>query len=775
MTSVVDDRPTVSDPAEADAEAPDLLLGTTLQGTYELERVIGEGGMGRVYEARHTRIAAKRFAVKVIRAEMAGSPEVRARFQREADAAASITHPNVVAVHDFGYAPDGRPYLVSELLEGQALGALIDARGKLPLDLAVHIARQVARGLAAAHAEGVIHRDLKPDNVQLMGPPEAPLVKVLDFGLSRFLEATDSSVTRTGIAMGTPSYMAPEQARGERVDQRADVYGVGAILYTSLTGKPPFEGESVNQVMLAVLNGEPTRPRLLNPEIPEALELVIQRAMARDPAERFQSMEELEAALSHFDAPAREELASVNRPPRAQLLSRMGSLGDEGDVGAPRPQVLFLFGLALAAGLLGLVTTVHGLPALLGRRPLSASEFWLVLAVVVGTLLTPFVLFVRWFWRRFWNNSVKMVELVPRLRGPVVGAVAAYGAAVLLGRGVDAVARVGAAGAGAELSSWAGFGPIFVAIALIAAVTVALRRRFLESASGFGRVLAGPVLSLGAVALSLGLLHLGLRAQARGGSAPFALSSRAVPAASAEVEVASSAPAPSVAPAVDPPAGGSVPAARAPAAEVRAASERGVDALVELAKRYPGDPAVLEPLVLALGSSTEGLPRAMSELDVLFRVAPEKVQDKNLGALVVKAALSPGEASTRALDLMGSRMGSLGPDMLYDLMLTSVPLRQAARERLDDAAVQKHFSPALSIAFALRIAKTCEERVPLLPRAQQFGDSRTVATLIGLSTGAKKGCGPKKNKPCPPACPVEAPKLKETALAVQAKLNAQKR
>lgn len=779
MSSSPDDRPTALESPhpgvrfDPDAEGADDLVGVTLQGTYRLARLIGEGGMGKVYEAHHTRIAGKRFAVKVIRAEMAGSPEVRARFQREADAAASISHPNVVAVHDFGYAEDGRPYIVWEFLEGQNLGDWIKQRGWLSLELAAHIARKVTQGVAAAHAQGVIHRDLKPDNVHLIGAPPYPTVKVLDFGLSRFVETTGNSVTRTGIAMGTPSYMAPEQARGERVDQRADVYGVGAIVYTCLTGRPPFSGESVQQTMLAVMSGEPARPRSINPEIPEELELVIQRAMAANPAERFQTLEELDAAFAHFDPTERRDT-----PPRRQLLSVTSGRADDDEVGSARPQVVFFSALAVLCSVLGVMTLLSGVPALLGRRALSASEFWLGLAVVCGTLLTPGALLVRWFWRRLWNNSVKMLEVLPRLRGPVVGALAAYGLAVLFGRSMDAVAAQ--AGPAGQASGWPGLAPIHALIALIAGATIFLRRRLLESGAGrAGRMIAGPAMTVIAVVISVGLLHLSQRARLRVlGAAPVA-SAEPAPSASAAPPL----PPPSIAPppaSVAPPAvptatPGLVAGPRASAEEVRTATAAGVEGLLALSKRFPGDAAVLEPLVVALGSTTEGLARAMAELDTLLRIAPERASDKTLGALVVKAALSPGEASTRALDLMGSRMGSLGADMLYDLMLTSVPLRQATRERLDDPNVRKTFSPALAIAFDLRAAKSCEDRVPLLPRALEQGDSRTVSALIGMSTGAKKGCGAKKRQPCPPTCPAEAQRFRDTALTLQAKLNAKKR
>jgi hypothetical protein len=439
---------------------------------------------------------------------------------------------------------------------------------------------------------------------------------------------------------------------------------------------------------------------------------------------------------------------------------------------------LFVAALALLTAVLGVMTVLQGLPALLGRRALSASEFWLVLAVVCGTLLTPGALLVRWFRRRFWNNSVKMLEFLPRLRGPIVGALASYGIVVLFGRSADAVAQhVGASGPG--YSGWPGFAPIHVLIALTAGTTIFLRRRILESDIGrFGRLFAGPVLAVAAIAVSIACLHLGQRARARG-VAPPPLAA-AVPSAEPSVVPTATAagdPDPPAAPLamLPSPSPGIAPGPQASADDVRAASARGVEGLLELSKRFPGDPAVIEPLVIALGATAEGLPRAMSELDTLLRIDPERGRDKTVGALVVKAALSPGEASTRALDLMGTRMGSLGPDMLYDLMLTSIPLRQAARERLDDAAVRKQFSPALAVAFELRTARTCAERVPLLRRALETGDARAVSTLIGLSTAAKRGCGPKKKHACPAGCPTEAAHFRATALELQRKLNAKKR
>src|SRR5882724_7161 len=252
-------------------DSGDVLVGATLNNTYAVERLLGEGGMGRVYLARHTRIAQKRVAVKVLHTEFSGSSHVLARFQREAESAAAISHPNVVTVLDIDITPQGMPYLVCEYLEGVDLADHLREVKRLDVPDALSITRQLCRGLGAAHARGVIHRDLKPPNVFLVGDfskgaPARLFAKILDFGLSSFKSGEgEQNLTKTGFIMGTPTYMPPEQARGQKVDHRADVYGLGTILYTMLTGRPPFEEETPQATILAVLNSEPPRPRSLVP------------------------------------------------------------------------------------------------------------------------------------------------------------------------------------------------------------------------------------------------------------------------------------------------------------------------------------------------------------------------------------------------------------------------------------------------------------------------------------------------------------------------------
>ncbi|HEV8247746.1 MAG TPA: serine/threonine-protein kinase, partial [Polyangiaceae bacterium] len=270
------------------AEGEDELIGKNLNDTYVVESVLGEGGMGRVYRARHTRIAQKRFAIKVLRPEFTRNREVLLRFRREAEAAACISHPNVVGVYDVDTTEEGFAYLVCEFLEGIDLAEMIQRSKRVDVPTAVHVVVQVCRALEAAHERGVVHRDLKPHNVFLLAETSGaisprPTIKVLDFGLSRFMDSDDTQLTRTGMIMGTPAYMAPEQAAAKPVDFRADIYGAGAILYASLTGNPPFVAEHVQGVVMAVLTEEPKNARELNPAIPENLELVLQRAMAKNP------------------------------------------------------------------------------------------------------------------------------------------------------------------------------------------------------------------------------------------------------------------------------------------------------------------------------------------------------------------------------------------------------------------------------------------------------------------------------------------------------------
>jgi serine/threonine protein kinase len=283
------------------------IVGTYIDARYLIRRLIGEGGMGLVYEAEHVEIG-RRVAVKVLHAMYTRQLEVVARFRSEARAATRIGHPHIVDVFDSGTTVDGAVYFVMEFLEGRDLAQLIDAEGPIAPARAIAIARQVCTALTAAHKAGILHRDLKPENVFLIkrdGNPD--FVKVLDFGIAKTMEAVSDRVgrlTNPGVAMGTPEYMAPEQAAGLAIDARADVYAVGAILYEMLCSKPPHEGQNIMEVLTRKATVAPTPLEVVRPDVPRDLERLVMRTLAISPDLRPQSMEAMARELGHLSGAA---------------------------------------------------------------------------------------------------------------------------------------------------------------------------------------------------------------------------------------------------------------------------------------------------------------------------------------------------------------------------------------------------------------------------------------------------------------------------------------
>jgi serine/threonine-protein kinase len=278
---------------------------------YEIVELIGEGGMGSVYMARHPFIDRK-VAIKVLRASLANDPSVVQRFFNEAKAASAIDHPNIIDILDVGLLPDNRtPYLTMELLLGENVSKRIK-RGLLSAEEAIDIALQTASAVAAAHAQGIVHRDLKPENLFLARDARSgkTLVKVLDFGIAKLRGplSGDGVRTQTGALMGTPPYMSPEQCRGisGEVDHRTDVYALGIILYEMLCGAPPFVGEGFGDVLVQHLTRAPDPPRSRNPSIPASLERIILRALAKTTAQRYGTMAEMQAALEGKAVPEPE-------------------------------------------------------------------------------------------------------------------------------------------------------------------------------------------------------------------------------------------------------------------------------------------------------------------------------------------------------------------------------------------------------------------------------------------------------------------------------------
>jgi len=300
--------------------AKDVLIGTLVDGRYRIDEQIGEGGMGVVYKAKHIALN-KTLALKLLRGEVAKEPEAVQRFMQEAQAATSIGHENIIDISDFGRLPDGTAYFVMEFLSGQPLSDVIRRGGSIPTRDAVQILRQIASALGAAHARGIVHRDLKPDNVFVQQRSEiANFVKVLDFGIAK-VGTSKNRLTRTGMVFGTPHYMSPEQAAGQGVDARTDIYALGVIMYEMFTGRVPFDADTFMAVLTKHMFEKPppmsdgTSSRQLG-----ALEQITMRALEKKPENRYESMDALIADLDH--------VMSGGRPREVDAASPSAELAD---------------------------------------------------------------------------------------------------------------------------------------------------------------------------------------------------------------------------------------------------------------------------------------------------------------------------------------------------------------------------------------------------------------------------------------------------------------
>ena len=323
----------------------DPRVGTVLSDRYRIDELIGEGGMGRVYSAEHVMMK-KRLAVKVLRRELTTVPEVVARFEREAMAAANIDHPNVAAATDFGKLPDGSFFLVLEFVMGKSLRDEI-AEGPMAVERALHITRQIAVGLGSAHAQGIVHRDLKPENVMLVERgADKDFVKVLDFGIAKVpigevpAASKDQPITRAGMVFGTPEYMSPEQALGQAVDGRADLYSLGVMLFEMLSGVRPFSSSNPVGILGQQLANPPPRvsQRAAGLEIPDAVEDIVARLLSRDREQRFPRAAALAAAIERLLAPP--SARSLYRAPQhpSEPAQTAGAEPPSGNA-APAPSV----------------------------------------------------------------------------------------------------------------------------------------------------------------------------------------------------------------------------------------------------------------------------------------------------------------------------------------------------------------------------------------------------------------------------------------------------
>jgi serine/threonine protein kinase len=376
--------------AEGDG-APER-IGEVFAGKYRIVRLLGEGGMGRVYEAEHTSVG-RRFAVKLLRRHLAANPQALARFRREARAAGALENEHIAAVLDFDAAPDGAPFLVMEYLEGRSLGQLLAEEGPLPVSRAANALLQVCRGLEAAHAAGILHRDLKPDNLFVTRRADgSEQVKILDFGIAKLLgERTDLAPIQTGAAIGTPFYMAPEQVRGDApLDERVDIYALGVIFYELLSGQKPHPGDSGNTVLAHVLTQSPARLETLRPGLPRGVVELVHRALAFDPRDRPASVRALAREIEGLvppemsREPGRVELRAAaaaslgaNRDDvraTAPTLPTPDSSAVSSGIEAPRARASSPTKLWIAAGLLATVAAAFAYRAVSGTDVPAAPE-----------------------------------------------------------------------------------------------------------------------------------------------------------------------------------------------------------------------------------------------------------------------------------------------------------------------------------------------------------------------------------------------------------------
>jgi eukaryotic-like serine/threonine-protein kinase len=345
-----------------DAFAP----GKLLAGKFRIIQLLGEGGMGAVYEIEHE-ITKHRRALKTLHAAMAAMPSIVERFLREASAAGRVGNPHITETFDAGVLETGEPYLVMELLRGEPLSARI-ARGRLLVHEVVDLIGQACVGVAAAHAAGIVHRDLKPDNLFIVDADGHSFVKILDFGISKFDSAQTGgmALTKEGAAMGTPYYMSPEQIRGvANLDARADVYALGVILYECLSGKRPFESDVLTHLAILIHAGDCEPIERLRQDLPPGFADLVRQAMASDREKRLQTAAELRTRLERYGQISfrTQTLLSSMPPPSMAPARSVGMMATSGvgvSMQTPPPVERSKRGLLLALGVAGAVALAAG-------------------------------------------------------------------------------------------------------------------------------------------------------------------------------------------------------------------------------------------------------------------------------------------------------------------------------------------------------------------------------------------------------------------------------
>jgi serine/threonine protein kinase len=351
-----------------------VTVGESIGGRYELEELVGSGGMSSVFKA-HDTLLERNVALKILHEHHLDDEEYVERFRREARIVAQLSHPNIVTVIDRGQS-DGRPFIVFEFVDGQTLNEMLSQRGALPIDEALEIAIAIARGLAFAHRHGLVHRDVKPQNILLNGDRQP---KVTDFGIARSLDVK-RSVTQTGTVLGTSNYIAPEQASGDRASAQSDIYSLGVVLFELLTGRVPFEGENFVTVAMKHINEPAPSVNEWRPDCPPRVAAAVARALAKDPRDRFPSMDALAAELEACLQELRPEdsTATVLRAPAGRPTRRPAAPRRARPQFTPGPALLGLLALAALAVIVVAAIAVKRdsslIPGVGAKSPTKASN-----------------------------------------------------------------------------------------------------------------------------------------------------------------------------------------------------------------------------------------------------------------------------------------------------------------------------------------------------------------------------------------------------------------
>jgi serine/threonine-protein kinase len=366
--------------------------GDILGDRWVLLEKIDAGAMGEVFRAEH-QVLGHAVAVKVLLPEMTRDQGAIDRFLREARIAAKLRHPNVVRVEDYGLSSDGRPYLVMELLRGESLARLLARTPRLRPSVVLALVQQIADALDTAHAAGIVHRDLKPENIFLSGPADALKLKVLDFGVAKFTDAlaAGGGATASNTLVGTPRYMSPEQARASRtLDGRSDLWALGILAYEMLTGRHPFEGEAIAELLVAILTHPIAPPSALRPALPVAIDGWCARALARNRADRFPNGHSLADALATaLGESTLDTWTDASAPPRSASRDGRGTLRVRRDRSDPTPPNLDVLPAASLAGAPADETPHRGLAALPTPEagPRWAASWWAAIPIAFAAAL----------------------------------------------------------------------------------------------------------------------------------------------------------------------------------------------------------------------------------------------------------------------------------------------------------------------------------------------------------------------------------------------------